>query len=92
MPRIRPPVLCAAANGEAASDAHVEMAMKKNRRPRRDKARANTNIYPHELTPYSGKLIWLNRFFEVAVLPKPYYNPANLEKADIRVKQKEFVG
>jgi hypothetical protein len=30
-------------------------------------------------------------FFEVAVPPKPYYNPANLEKAGSRVKRKEFL-
>jgi hypothetical protein len=29
-----------------------------------------------------------NRFFEVAALPKPYYNPANLEKVGTGVKQK----
>src|SRR5580658_5282181 len=30
-------------------------------------------------------------FFEVAAPPKPYYNPANLEKAGSRVKRKEFL-
>src|ERR1700733_8206724 len=30
-------------------------------------------------------------FFEVAVPTKPYYNPANLEKAGSRVKRKEFL-
>src|ERR1044071_6439381 len=30
-------------------------------------------------------------FFEVAVPLKPYYNPANLEKAPTGVKQKEFL-
>src|SRR5208282_6376014 len=30
-------------------------------------------------------------FFEVAVPRKPYYNPANLEKAGSRVKRKEFL-
>src|SRR5580658_2767506 len=30
-------------------------------------------------------------FFEVAVPRKPYYNPANLEKAGTRVKWKEFL-
>jgi hypothetical protein len=31
------------------------------------------------------------RFFEVAPFREPYYNPANLEKARTRVKQKEFI-
>jgi len=30
-------------------------------------------------------------FFEVAVPQKPYYNPANLEKAPTSVKHKEFL-
>jgi hypothetical protein len=30
-------------------------------------------------------------FFEVAMPPKPYYNPANLEKAPTSVKRKEFL-
>jgi hypothetical protein len=32
-----------------------------------------------------------SRFFEVAAPRKPYYNPAKLEKAGSRVKQKEFL-
>jgi len=32
-----------------------------------------------------------SEFFEVAVPRKPYYNPANLEKAGSRVKRKEFL-
>jgi hypothetical protein len=35
--------------------------------------------------------IFDDRFFEVAVPRKPYYNPANLEKAGTGVKQKEFI-
>jgi hypothetical protein len=48
----------------------------------------------NELTPVfldakiSIQLPILRRFFEVAAFPKPYYNPANLEKVGTGVKQK----
>src|SRR5712671_5765577 len=51
----------------------------------------NGDIYLHELTPYLKNSVSPARFFEVALLCEPYYNPANLEKASIRVKQKEFI-
>jgi hypothetical protein len=35
-------------------------------------------------------LIW-HRIFEVAVPREPYYNPVNLWKARVDVKQKEFI-
>jgi hypothetical protein len=50
----------------------------------------NGDICPHELTPYL-KIFFADPFFEVALLCEPYYNPANLEKAWTRVKQKEFI-
>jgi hypothetical protein len=37
------------------------------------------------------KISSINVFFEVAAVPEPYYNPANLEKAGASVKQKEFI-
>jgi hypothetical protein len=40
---------------------------------------------------YVGKIYLFDPFFEVAALSKPYYNPANLEKAPTGVKQKEFI-
>jgi hypothetical protein len=43
-----------------------------------------------ELTASPEVLLW-HRIFEVAVLRKPYYNPANLGKAGGHVKKKEFV-
>jgi hypothetical protein len=37
------------------------------------------------------KIYLFDPFFEVAGVSKPYYNPANLEKAPTGVKQKEFI-
>src|SRR5580658_5771570 len=42
-------------------------------------------------SPLVSKNSFGGEFFEVAVPPKPYYNPANLEKAGSRVKRKEFL-
>src|SRR5580692_556445 len=42
-------------------------------------------------SPLFSKNFLDSGFFEVAVPPKPYYNPANLEKAGSRVKRKEFL-
>jgi hypothetical protein len=50
-----------------------------------------TDDEAHEATPQRRKFSFLKQFFEVAALPEPYYNPANLEKAATRVKQKEFI-
>ncbi|MGC0772194.1 MAG: hypothetical protein WB543_04615, partial [Candidatus Acidiferrum sp.] len=42
-------------------------------------------------SPLASKNSLGSGFFEVAVPLKPYYNPANLEKAGSRVKRKEFL-
>jgi hypothetical protein len=41
-------------------------------------------------TPFTEEF-FTRLFFEVASSPEPYYNPANLEKASIGVKEKESI-
>src|ERR1700719_4298840 len=43
------------------------------------------------MKPPHSKEIFSRPFFEVAPPHEPYYNPANLEKVSIRVKEKEFI-
>src|ERR1700719_1686146 len=43
------------------------------------------------MKPPHSKEIFSRPFFEVAPPHEPYYNPANLEKACIRVKEKESI-
>jgi len=45
----------------------------------------------HELTPEPRSFDFLRSTFEVAVPPKPYYNPVNLWKARREVKKKESI-
>jgi hypothetical protein len=51
----------------------------------------NGDICPHELTPYLKNFLSPIHFSRLPPPPEPYYNPANLEKAWTRVKQKEFI-
>jgi hypothetical protein len=54
---------------------------------RRCQNRASTFIN----SPLCREESFADQFFVVAVPLKPYYNPANLEKAGACVKQKEFI-
>jgi hypothetical protein len=51
---------------------------------------SNVKIFPHGPTPFNEEFL-TRLFFEVASSPEPYYNPANLEKASIGVKEKESI-
>src|SRR5271154_3338382 len=90
VPRIRPPVLCAPANGAArriagARKSRETMLQLRSALLRQNPAASFMN------SPLVSKNSLGSEFFEVAVPPKPYYNPANLEKAGSRVKRKEFL-
>src|SRR5271165_1772067 len=90
VPRIRPPVLCAPANGAAkriagARNIRETMLQRRSVLLRQNPAASFMN------SPLVSKNSFGGEFFEVAVPPKPYYNPANLEKAGSRVKRKEFL-
>src|SRR5271156_5685861 len=90
VPRIRPPVLCAPANGAANRAASARDRKEKTQRQRSASLRQNPAA-SFMNSPLVSKNFFESRFFEVAVSPKPYYNPANLEKAGSRVKRKEFL-
>src|SRR5271155_3060561 len=90
VPRIRPPVLCAPANGAAKNMASARKNEEKTLRWRTATLRQNPAANFMN-SPLVSKNSFGSGFFEVAVPPKPYYNPANLEKAGSRVKRKEFL-
>jgi hypothetical protein len=48
--------------------------------------RDNRKLLTSSAHPLPQNISFLERFFEVAALSEPYYNPANLEKAAIGVK------
>src|SRR5277367_1451032 len=90
VPRILPPVLCAAANGAASTIAAQRKSREKIlRRQRIWLCQSPADLFMN--SPLVSKNSTASGFFEVAVPPKPYYNPANLEKAGSRVKRKEFL-
>src|SRR5580692_1797794 len=90
VPRIRPPVLCPPANGAASGIASVRTTRERMLRWHRVKpCQSPAAIFMN--SPLVSKNSFGSGFFEVAVPPKPYYNPANLEKAGSRVKRKEFL-
>jgi hypothetical protein len=80
-------VLCALARG-----AWESMASKNTiaiRRKAERKAESERwDIVNSPLFFWTRKFLFRCRFFEVAAFPKPYYNPANLEKVGTGVKQK----
>jgi hypothetical protein len=86
VPRIRPPVLCPDAP-RTASAAHTTTKHKESRFLHKDVR--NESFEFMDFTPEPRRLI-LHRDFEVAVHPKPYYNPVKLWNAGCDVKQKEF--
>src|SRR5208282_1487678 len=90
VPRIRPPVLCAPANGAAKSNASAGNNVRRMLRWQRAvRCQSPPTIFMN--SPLVSKNSLGSGFFEVAVPSKPYYNPANLEKAGSRVKRKEFL-
>src|SRR5271169_750073 len=90
VPRIRPPVLCAPANGAARRIAGVRKS-RETMLPLRSALLRQNPPASFMNSPLVSKNSFGGEFFEVAVPPKPYYNPANLEKAGSRVKRKEFL-
>src|ERR1700721_3570730 len=90
VPRNSPPVLCAIPNGAANSRTRAAMERKRIlRRLRAWRCPCRGAIFMN--SPLVPKNSLGSEFFEVAVPRKPYYNPANLEKAGSRVKRKEFL-
>src|SRR4029077_2846708 len=90
VPRMRPPVLCAPANGAVSK--RVSTRTNGENVLRRQCARLCQNPAVDFMTsPLIPKNSLGSGFFEVAAPPKPYYNPVNLEKAGCSVKRKEFL-
>jgi hypothetical protein len=68
------------------------MAIKSKSNPKRKAERKaeceRWDIIDSPLFRWSREILFDRYFFEVAAFPKPYYNPANLEKVGTGVKQK----